>query len=90
MSISKKYGHYDGLGNRGQIGMPEYQLYPVYDARRHDRYTGHVGSTALDTGGLTVGAQFFAPFGDETTLFHMAAQLEEAQPWFDTRPPLKT
>ncbi len=40
--------------------------------------------------GLPVGVQFFAPFGDETTLFQLAAQLGEAQPWFDKRPPLKT
>jgi len=38
--------------------------------------------------GLPCGSHFTAPFGDEATLLRLAARLEEAQPWFDKRPPI--
>ncbi len=37
---------------------------------------------------LPCGVQFIAPFGDEATLFQLAAQLEKARPWFDRNPPV--
>lgn len=38
--------------------------------------------------GLPCGSQFVGRFGDEATLFRLAAQLEKEQPWFDKRPPV--
>ncbi|MBA4394083.1 MAG: amidase [Desulfobacca sp.] len=38
---------------------------------------------------LPCGVQFVGPFGDEATLFRLAAQLEKARPWFNKRAPLK-
>ncbi len=38
--------------------------------------------------GLPVGTQFMARFGEEATLFRLAAQLEAARPWAGRHPPL--
>ena len=36
--------------------------------------------------GLPIGTQFVSRFGDEATLFRLAAQLEQARPWADKLP----
>ena len=38
--------------------------------------------------GLPIGAHFVGRFGDEATLFRLAAQLEEARPWMGRKPPV--
>jgi amidase len=37
---------------------------------------------------LPIGTHFVGRFGDEATLFRLAAQLEEARPWAHKRPPV--
>jgi amidase len=38
--------------------------------------------------GLPIGTHFIGRFGDEATLFRLAAQLEQARPWSGKRPPI--
>jgi amidase len=38
--------------------------------------------------GLPIGTHFIGRFGDEATLFRLAAQLEQARPWAARRPPV--
>jgi amidase len=42
------------------------------------------------TDGLPVGVQFVARFGEEATLFRLAAQLEQARPWAQRQPTVGT
>ncbi|WP_084420253.1 amidase [Henriciella litoralis] len=41
-----------------------------------------------DSNGLPIGMMFSGRYGDEATLFRLAAQLEETSPWQNLRPPV--
>ncbi|WP_340646726.1 amidase [Phenylobacterium sp.] len=43
---------------------------------------------AWSNGNLPIGLQFVGRMGDEATLFRLAGQLEQAQPWFDRVAPI--
>jgi amidase/6-aminohexanoate-cyclic-dimer hydrolase len=43
---------------------------------------------AWNAAGLPLGMMFAARFGDEATLFRLAAQLERERPWKDKLPPV--
>ena len=42
----------------------------------------------MKLGRLSLAVMFAAPLGGEAVLFRLAAQLEEARPWRERRPPL--
>jgi amidase len=43
---------------------------------------------ALSSEKLPIAMMFSGRYGDEATLFRLAAQLEQAQPWIDRKPPI--
>jgi amidase len=74
---------------------------PFAGLRRSSQFVAFPGIVANITGnpamsvplywnaaGLPIGVHFLGRFGDEATLFRLAAQLEEARPWANRRPPI--
>jgi amidase len=54
-------------------------------------FTGQPGMSVplfWNADGLPIGTQFVARFGEEATLFRLAAQLEAARPWANRKPPV--
>jgi Asp-tRNA(Asn)/Glu-tRNA(Gln) amidotransferase A subunit family amidase len=43
---------------------------------------------AWNSEGLPIGVMFGARYGDEATLYQLAGQLEQAEPWIGRKPPI--
>lgn len=80
------------------VSKPDFPLYPMKRAETFVPITpicNLTGQPAMtvplhwNADGLPIGVHFAARFGDEATLFRLAAQLEQARPWADRRPPLQ-
>ncbi|MEW6555047.1 MAG: amidase [Actinomycetota bacterium] len=76
---------------------PENPLYGIVRAASFVPFTPICNITGLpamsvplywNADGLPIGVHFIARFGDEATLFRLAAQLEAARPWQGRRPPV--
>jgi amidase len=57
----------------------------VYNVTGQPAISLPVGS---DDGGVPLGAQLVAAYGREDLLIRVAAQIEQAAPWADRRPPV--
>ena len=76
------------------IGALEKSAAEVFDAIPYTPLFNVSGQPAMsvplywNAQNLPIGVHFVARFGDEATLFRIAAQLEQTRPWMNRRPPV--
>ncbi|HEX2087473.1 MAG TPA: amidase family protein, partial [Solirubrobacteraceae bacterium] len=76
---------------------PDQPLYPIAVATPMAIFTSGLNMTGqpaislplhVNEDGLPIGVQLVAPYGREDVLLRVAAQVEQAQPWAERRPPV--
>lgn len=76
------------------LGALEQTADKIFDAIPYTPLFNVTGQPAMSVplhwngGGLPIGVHFVGRYGDEATLFRLAGQLEQAQPWSHRRPPI--
>ena len=78
----------DGLGRGGAIPTAARNLWAVPFTTLWN-VAGNPAATVpagFSPGGVPLAVQLVAPYGDEATLYSLAAQLEAERPWADARP----
>jgi amidase len=84
-----KLGHFDSTPENPRAGLERaIEFVPFTPLQNATGQPGMSVPLYWNNDGLPVGVHFAARFGDEATLFRLAAQLEEARPWANKRPPV--
>ena len=86
-----KLGHFDATSENPRAGLERAIEFVPFTPLQN--VTGQPAMSVplyWNSEGLPVGVHFAARFGEEDALFRLAAQLEEARPWANKRPPISS
>ena len=72
----------------GDVDRRQAEVFPFTPPQNFTGQPAMSVPMARDSKGLPIGMMFAGRYGDEATLFRLAAQLEEARPWQSVRPAL--